>query len=89
MQHQDASLPLAVSHNFPILRYLPLHFVADFFIIANSRPKIESLQRDLAARYGDIKSSFGANLNFLRLNFKFIDSTVHVSIPLDGVLNGV
>ena len=64
-------------------------YVDDLFVIAKSRAKIESLQRDLAARYDEIKASFGGNLKFLGMNFQFIETTVQVSIPLDEILTGV
>ena len=64
-------------------------YVDDFLVISKSRDKIERLKRDLSVRYDEVKANIGANLNFLGMNFKFIETRVHVSIPLSNVLEGV
>jgi hypothetical protein len=64
-------------------------YVDDFFVISKSRAKMERLKRDLSSRYDEIKSTFGAKLKFLGMNFEFIESHVCISIPLDEILKDI
>ena len=80
---------LFIGNGILVRLYVDDFFVIPIFVIPKSRANMERLKRDLSSRYDEIKATFGANLKFLGMRFDFVETRVHISIPLDEILKDV